>query len=217
MSLVGNRYIATSDPGAVGAGYQWLHSTTGDLKERNTSNAAWVYVGNVNLINYGSLPTTGGAMTGAITGVTGWATVASPNFTTSAKLAGVNLATTNDLTALQNTLTASVNAQIESLFAGLNSGLSIDNSIVFKAGVVADGATISLPFFSDRPAVLSEVKAISVAPYDVPVALSGSDNMQGFNLTVDPVTLIYTGKVVGSDGSRNSITGYYTIIAVKAQ
>ena len=41
MALIGNRYTQSTDPGAVGTGYQWLNSTTGNLYERNTTNTAW--------------------------------------------------------------------------------------------------------------------------------------------------------------------------------
>ena len=104
MALVANRYTQSTDPGAVGTGYQWLNSTTGNLYERNTTNTAWVLVGNVNLVTLGALMRTGGVMSGAITGVTGWAPLDSPDFTTVAKLSGVNLATVNDLTALRRPL-----------------------------------------------------------------------------------------------------------------
>ena len=55
MALIGNRYTQSTDPGAVGTGYQWLNTTTGDLYERNTTNTAWVIVGNVNLVTLGVL------------------------------------------------------------------------------------------------------------------------------------------------------------------
>ena len=95
MSLVGNRYIQANDPGAVGVGYQWLDTDTSLLYERNGSNTAWVQVYNTNQTNGGLLPQTGGSVTGAITGTTGWAPSDNPNFATAAKIAGQNIATVN--------------------------------------------------------------------------------------------------------------------------
>ena len=86
MSLIGNRYVQAGDPGAVGVGYQWLDTDTSLLFERNGSNTAWVQVYNTNQANGGLLPQTGGSVTGAITGTTGWAPSDNANFASGAKL-----------------------------------------------------------------------------------------------------------------------------------
>jgi hypothetical protein len=74
-------------------------------------------------------------MSGAITGVTGWAPEDSPNFTTSAKRAGVEVADMNDLATLESSLIALMNAQIQSAFESLPS-LTISNNIVVASGVL---------------------------------------------------------------------------------
>ena len=135
MGLIGNRYVEAYDPGAVGTGYQWLALATGNLYERDTTNSAWVLIGNVDQIALGNLPVTGGAMSGAITGVTGWAPDTNPNFTTSAKRDGVELATMNDLATLQSNLEAYINAQIQSAFESLPS-LTISNNIAIGMGTM---------------------------------------------------------------------------------
>ena len=129
MALIGNRYIQSTDPGEVGTGYQWLNTTTGNLYERNTTNTAWVLVGNVNLVTLGALMRTGGVMSGPITGVTGWAPMDSPDFTTVAKLSGVNLATVNDLTALQTALEARIKAEAQAAVATALGGVSGSQNI----------------------------------------------------------------------------------------
>ncbi len=154
MALIGNRYIQSTDPGEVGTGYQWLNTTTGNLYERNTTNTAWVLVGNVNLVTLGALMRTGGVMSGPITGVTGWAPLDSPDFTTVAKLAGVNLATVNDLTALQTALEARIKAEAQAAVATALGGVSGSQNIAIGFGTLVGATattpvTIPLPTFPD--------------------------------------------------------------------
>lgn len=217
MSLVGYRYLQTSDPGAVGVGYQWLHPTTGILKERNTSDDAWVIVGNVSSSCYGMLPLTGGEMQGPITGASGWAPAISPNFATTAQLASVSLATTNDLTSLSKTLTKLIEAYIESGFAQLSSNISITGSLAFSAvpnypysGVVLAGAAIPLPSYSDRQATNAEIKVM------LPVTQVESNdgaNPEAF-WVIDPATRIAT--VETRDPAIFQDNCYPLIICLKA-
>jgi hypothetical protein len=94
-------------------------------------------------------------MSGAIAGVTGWAPLDSPNFTTVAKLLGVNLATVNDLASLSTALNALITSKVDSAIASSVSTISINNNIVVAMGIVAAGAAyntvinIPAPIFSD--------------------------------------------------------------------
>ena len=171
MSLIGSRYVQASDPGAVGFGYQWANSSSGILYERNTTNTGWVAIGNANSSNYGHLPLTGGAMTGAITGVSGWAPETSPDFNTSAKLEGVNLATTNDLSTLQTNLEDYVDAQVASAIAsqGVTSEVSSNTAIqtgTLKGATATTAITIPLPVFSDGQAATEAQCKWIVSVYD---------------------------------------------------
>ena len=170
MALIGNRYTQSTDPGAVGTGYQWLNTTTGNLYERNTTNTAWVLVGNVNIVTLGALMRTGGVTSGPIAGVTGWAPLDSPDFTTVAKLSGVNLATVNDLTALQTALEARIKAEAQAAVATALGGVSGSQNIAIGFGTLVGATattpvTIALPTFPDGvQATQSQCKWI-VAPY----------------------------------------------------
>ena len=171
MALVGNTYVQATDPGSVGFGYFWANSSTGDLYARNTSNTAWVKQGNLNQAQGGSLPLAGGAMTGAITGVSGWAPETSPDFNTSAKLEGVNLATTNDLSTLQTNLEDYVDAQVASAIASQGVTSEVSSNTAIQTGTLR-GATplttieIPRPVFSDgRTAEEAQCKWI-VSVYD---------------------------------------------------
>ena len=171
MALVGNTYVQATDPGSVGFGYFWANSSTGDLYARNTSNTAWVKQGNLNQAQGGSLPLAGGAMTGAITGVSGWAPETSPDFNTSAKLEGVNLATTNDLSTLQTNLEDYVDAQVASAIAsqGVTSEVSSNTAIqtgTLKGATATTAITIPLPVFSDGQAATEAQCKWIVSVYD---------------------------------------------------
>jgi hypothetical protein len=124
MALVGNRYIAASDPGAVGFGYEWADTTTGNIYERDTGNSAWVLAGNSDVRYRGCVPITGGALAGALTGAHGLASLTSPNFQTAAKVDGVNVATVNDLA----TAVATMNKQIELLVASAVAASQVGSS-----------------------------------------------------------------------------------------
>lgn len=173
MALVGNRYIQSSDPGAVGAGYQWLDSTTGNLYERNTTNAGWVLFANVNQTNGGLLPLTGGNLSGSITGATGFATVDSPNFTTAAKLEGVNLATTRDLDNLQELLSGEIDQKVSSslsaLIGGQNANVAVKEGVETKTVTQwkAGTATLTPPQFSDGTTATDAQCTVHVALHGI--------------------------------------------------
>lgn len=139
MTLIGNVYVQASDPGAVGFGYQWSDSSTGNIYVRNASNTAWKLVGNANQDNLGLAPKSGFDATGAITGVSGWAPVDSPDFTTAASLEGISLATSNDLTALRSSLLASIETLVaEQVAVYANSQQSVESSAVAVGAGILD-------------------------------------------------------------------------------
>ena len=225
MSLIGFRYVQASDPGGVGAGYQWYNTSSGIVYERNTSNTGWVQIGNANSTNYGLLPLTGGAMTGAISGVSGWAPETSPDFNTSAKLEGVNLATTNDLSTLQTNLEDYVDAQVASAIAsqGVTSEVSSNTAIqtgTLKGATATTAVTIPLPVFSDgQPATEAQCKW-TTAIYDAKTGDTAdayylyyrdSTDSAAANPTAVRTFCVYTAK---SDRSLKVAAGIqYMIIA----
>ena len=217
MSLYGCRYIQDADPSGEsdfgGAGFEWYSPTTGDLFFRDTTNTTWNAFGNGDSPHLGLAPTTGYTSTGAINGVTGWAPQESPDFTTSAKLGGVDLATVNDLSDLQTTLEELIAAQIASGMAGLSASISLDNSLVFAFGTVADGATVPLPSFSDRQATASEVVAV------VPCALhlGGVGSITEVMCSINPATRVASVSTANASGPPiSSGTATYLIICKKA-
>ena len=227
MALIGNRYTQSTDPGAVGTGYQWLNTTTGNLYERNTTNTAWVLVGNVNLVTLGALMRTGGVMSGPITGVSGWAPLDSPDFTTVAKLSGVNLATVNDLTALQTALEARIKAEAQAAVATALGGVSGSQNIAVGFGTLVGATattpvTIALPTFPDGvQATQAQCKWV-VAPLRGKTGDTADSFYQYFRdpsdaTDLDPTTsLSFCAYHAKSDRSlKSATTVFYLIIGVR--
>jgi hypothetical protein len=204
MSLVGNRYIQANDPGAVGVGYQWLDTDTSLLYERNGSNTAWVQVYNTNQTNGGLLPQTGGSVTGAITGTTGWAPSDNPNFATAAKIAGQNIATVNyvnqQVSSFNDVLSAKISQAIAATTSSINTNANIaksgqgaklngyfspkqnypQTSTTGDAAVTALDA-IPLPYYPDSGGQAQESDCIWIGT----MALSASDRNQFGSRVVD--------------------------------
>lgn len=177
-TLYGSRWVGDTDPGSTTAGFDWYDTTTGLLKVRNSSNTAWITVGAIDQTNLGLLPLTGGTMTGAILGATGWAPSTSPDFATSAKLGGLDLATQQyvqtQITALQTT----ISTQVTEALAAATSGLSVSANIAFKSGwhydsyanMSSTGFTIALPTYpSGATSQASEVKGYGAAIVSIAV------------------------------------------------
>ena len=151
-TLTGTRYIGTGALPAPVFGYD-LVTDTGDFYISNSSATAWVLVGSVNSPNLGMLPLTGGTMTGAISGATGFAPNDSPNFTTTAKLLGVPLATTTDLSNTQTNVLNTIAPKISEAVAAVTTGITTAANIAMASGLLtftsATPQTIPLPTFSD--------------------------------------------------------------------
>ena len=160
-------------------------------------------------------------MTGAIAGVTGWAPVDSPDFTTVAKLAGVNLATVNDLSALQTTLENLIDQKVASTFAayGSTSDVLANTAILTgefqftSAGSWSTTQTIPLPTYPDgSTATEAECKWVAF-PTWIPmgVGLSGPDieylefRSSGGAALVNPsTTRTFTAGIRNSNGASGT-------------
>jgi len=141
-------YTQTGDPGSVGVGKTWLHPTTGVLKVRNTANTAWTTIGNVDDPSFGSLLTSGGAVSAAITGNTGWAASDAHNFPTSASINSVSIATINDVTSRISALESSIVPLISSAIATYAGSLTFLSKIAVNTGVTKQAAwntVVTLP------------------------------------------------------------------------
>lgn len=225
--LTGSTYIGTGSLPTPVAGYSAIDTTTGNEYRANTSATAWNLVGNVNSTNLGLLPISGGAMTGAITGATGWAPLDSPDFTTSAKKGGLDLATTADLATTSNNILNSISPKITEAVAATSAGITVKANIAWAVGVLtfAAGAsqpaaqTIPLPTYPDgTTAVQSDCKWV-VAPIELGfgVGLAGPNN-QVFQYSADPTTTrTFAAFTLDSNGlGYLQVKVMYFIIGVKS-
>lgn len=153
FTLTGTRYIGTGALPTPVLGYDLVATDTGNFYVANSTATAWVLVGSVNSPNLGMLPLTGGTMTGNVAGATGWAPNDSPNFTTTAKLAGVTLATTNDLTTTQTNILNTISPKITQAVASVTTSITTAANVAMASGLLtftsAVTQTIPLPTFSD--------------------------------------------------------------------
>jgi hypothetical protein len=229
-TLVGNCYIGTGSLPTPVAGYDAVDTNTGNKYSSNTSSTSWTLIGNVNQTQNGNLPLTGGTMTGAILGATGWAPLASPNFTSSAKRDSIDLATVNDLTDMQTAILSSVTPKITEAVASTTSAISVASKIAFGHGVLefAGGGipavqTIPLPYYPGNvQAAESEcIWMISVirgywptgsATYNTYLRCKDTSNAD-----VDPTsTRTFKMYTEVTNGTYNAVSIAYTIIGVKA-
>ncbi len=164
-NLIGNRYIQVDDPGTPpSTGYEWLRPDTGELFMRDIGNTGWLLIGNINDTTLGLLARTGGVMTGPLLGVTGWAPDTSPDFQTSAKKEGIDLATKGDISALRRELLARFNTITQEMLANVSTSSNTRSNVAIKTGITTVGTdydfTIPLPQYdggSGETALRSEV------------------------------------------------------------
>jgi len=207
MSLIGTVYIQPTDPGAVGYGYQWANSSTGNVYDRNTSNTAWVFQRNSNQAQGGALPVSGGAMTGAITGASGFAPISSPAFTGSPNVAGVNLVTQTVLTNSLAALTTTLNNDIASAIASVTGTFNINGQLAIKSGTVSDGGTIPLPNYggtNPRQATISEVMALMVGPETYTYQTDGNASHRVFTCTASGALVVTCNEPITAGGGGSS-------------
>lgn len=153
FTLTGTRYIGTGTLPTPVLGYDLVATDTGNFYVSNSTATAWVLVGSVNSPNLGMLPLTGGTMKGNVAGATGWAPNDSPNFTTTAKLNGVTLATTTDVSNANTTTLNTIAPKISEAVAAVTTGITTASNIAMASGILAFTSavaqTIPLPTFSD--------------------------------------------------------------------
>lgn len=215
MALVGSRYIQDADPGAVGFGYEWAKSSTGELFVRNTGNTAWVLIGNLNNPNLGMLPLSGGAMTGAVAGSSGLAPLDSPDFQTTAKRGGVNLARMTDLNTLAATLRGEMSNIANSIVsASLPSSLTKGNIAANHGtqswtGLATQSLTLPLPQYPDGTTALA-TEVLLHGAYISQATFSDSTSTAG---TVDMIAALtdWSARTYSVTAFHQNLVGNATI------
>ena len=201
MPLYGNRYVQSGDPsgtgGFIGVGSQWQDTTSGKLYERTSDNTAWKLIYVVDQDRGGLLPVTGGSVTGSIVGTTGWAPVDSPNFNSSAKLGGIDLATVNYVNSIATGLSDSISAQISQAVASTVGNTQINANIAKQKGTFAPTlsagnsmnippafAAIPLPQYPNGGSQAQESECIWIAS---PASMDATPTTSGGNIGLQTV------------------------------
>lgn len=223
--LTGTRYIGTGTQPTPVAGYDLVDTSTGNFYVSNSSATAWVLVGSVNSPNLGMLPLTGGTMTGAITGATGWATLDSPDFTTSAKLGGVDLVTATSLSSTSTTILDSISPKINEAVAGISASFSVKGSVASAVGTLtfttSATQTIPLPTYQDGTTAAesdckwfaffigTSINGTFVASW--PCGRSDSNGDTGLVWSANPTTTRTFNALLKDQGgnSYTTIVGYF--------
>ena len=198
-TLVGSRYIGTGSLPTPVAGYDAIDTTTGNQYVANTSGTAWVLVGNVNTLNLGLLPIAGGVMTGAITGATGWAPSDSPNFATKAYVAGKDVATTDELSALETRIMDSISPKITEAIASTTASVGVNSKVAKSIGVltftpptaftIPPVQTIPLPTYPSGEVAKESECVWCVFPVELTYATGNAGGMnESLLFSVDPTT-----------------------------
>lgn len=110
-------YEQSEDPGAVGALKVWRNPYTESIWCRNRYNTEWIYWGNSALDKLGAMPLSPGcAVSGNLTGVTGWASADNHDFPTTVTRNNIELLDINkmdeDVAAYADTIERKVKASI---------------------------------------------------------------------------------------------------------
>lgn len=206
MSLVGFRYIQSTQPAEGYAGYQWFNTTTGVVKEWTGTNVypslspaggQWIQIYDANQSNGGLLPITGGSVTGSITGTTGWASSDNYNFPTSLKVSGQNVATVSYVNQQVTSFNDLISAKISQAIAATTASVSANQNIgkfgqgttgngyfepteIIATGTVPDPfAAIPLPRYQDG-SLSSETECVWIgAPGQMCARIDTSDPISG--------------------------------------
>jgi hypothetical protein len=231
FTLTGTRYIGTGPFPIPVLGYDLVATDTGNFYVANSTATAWVLVGSVNSPNLGMLPLTGGTMTGNIAGATGWAQNDSPNFTTSAKLNGVDLATTTNLSDTSATILNGIAPKITEAIASTSAGITVKGSIARTVGLLTftdtTTQTIPLPIYSDgTTANESDCKWVAffvgnnvsgTTVYGFPCGRSDANGDTGLIFSANPTTTrTFNAILIDKGGNKYpTIIGYF-IEAIKS-
>jgi hypothetical protein len=231
VALIGTRYIqaSSSNPGAVGFGYEWWQSDTGAIYYRAPDNSGWVLLGNVGSANLGLAPVSGFTAGGALLGSHGLIPVAAtssftntPNVKTGST-PGVLMALMSDVDHSFDALNPTIEATVTKAFSAFPIP-SIRANIATWSGRVGpapgnyfDAVTIPInATYPDGTVPTPSECFVSVAPVSIYVSSDQATQLQAnigqYYNTAGPLDFYcYT---TGHTNAAQVIS--YTVIAIKA-
>jgi hypothetical protein len=231
MALIGNRYIqaSSSDPGAVGFGYDWWQTDTGNVYTRNITNTGWTYVGSVLDTNLGNMPIGGCTVLGALVGAHGLmpTTAASP-FTNTPNVNGEKVALLSDITdaisGVNDTISAAVQQAMASLPApSINANVAIWSGTNFGNPGRAYNEAIAIPITGAYPdgTVPSQAEcrfvSVSVSYASFPYGLTGAGDIRLFASTPGTAPLTWLCYTEYDHGGLTQMAAQinYSVLAIK--
>ena len=222
-TLIGTRYIGTGALPTAVAGYDAVDTSTGNQYAANSTATAWNLIGNTNQVNLGLAAITGFTATGAIAGATGWAPMDSPNFTSSAKLGGIDLATTDQLATTSTSILASIAPKITEAIASLSTSVTVKGSIAVASGILTfannTAQTIPLPTYPDGTTA-AEVDckwSVGLVAGGWPCGRSDSNGNTNLYKSANPTTTRTFAIYLKDDGGTYySASVAYFIIGIKS-
>ena len=115
--LYGWTWVGDEAPSTgVMPGQQWYQPTTGLNWQRDTTNSIWNPMGSSDAPYAGNIQSSGGIMTGPLTGAPNLPSLTDPDFQGVVTQEGYPVALQNDLTNLQKYLTGLINTQVRQQF-----------------------------------------------------------------------------------------------------
>ena len=211
-------YQQADEPTDVTAGTTWLRAD--GTKAQRDFSGAWIEKGSWTLEDDGMLPAAGGAVTGAVTGNHGHATLDSPAFTTNATLDGEDLSTKTWVSEQISDLMTTIQDYIANALGGGESSLAIGQNIAFGYGSVANGTVVPLPTYSSGvKAVKGEIDLL--LPSIAYSNFTSRDQHRNYvTLSIDPTTLIATATYDNQHNETGDttydVTIGYLIVCVKS-
>ena len=188
---------------------EWRAPTSGEIYVRDTSNASWVYAGNVNNRMGGAVEVAGSTMTGSLLDVPNLLPVADPDATGTIRQGGFPVALMTSLAALEKRIYDRIIYQVREQYLSQLRKSIIGSSMAFGTGYVSHNGTIPLPVYDDGvTATISQLVFAFAANKSTECAGGG---IRRYECDVDQTTLVVTvrsvnlGDCVGFDGVANYI------------
>lgn len=148
--LFGWTWVGDEEPTTgVLATQEWINPTTGEKFQRDTSNASWIVMGNVNSRLGGAVEVAGSTVTGPILDVPNLLPVNDPDAVGTIRQGGFPVALMTSLAALEKRIYDRIIYQVREQYLSQLRRSVIGSSMAIGYPIINDGQTIPLPFYDD--------------------------------------------------------------------
>ena len=157
MALYGWTWVQDTEPTTgVLPTQEWRLPTSGEIYVRDTSNATWVYAGNVNNRMGGAVEVSGSTMTGPLLDAPNLPPLDDPDFTGTIRQGGFKVALNTEISALEKRIYDRIGYMVREQFLSQSGRSSTANNIaayntfvsISSAEFQSTGVAIPLPVFA---------------------------------------------------------------------